>query len=236
MTATEDTTPQYDDELLTEHEYDGIREYDNPCPTWWHLIFAGSVVFSFVYFLFFHLGSLGWSVTDAYNDAVATNLRLRFKDIGELEANEPTIAHYMHQDDWLAIGSSVFATQCKSCHGSDGAGLVGPNLTDGRYKNLSDLAGIARVIQNGAGAGAMPAWKNRLHPNEIVLVAAYVATLRGKNLHGQGDAVEKRDGHYREIPPWPAPPEVPPAADAGDSDSKTTESAPTSPAENQESK
>ena len=28
----------------------------------------------------------------------------------------------------------------------------------------------------------MPAWRNRLHPNEVVLVAAYVATLRGKNL------------------------------------------------------
>ena len=32
------------DQNLTDHEYDGIREYDNPCPTWWHMIFLGTAV------------------------------------------------------------------------------------------------------------------------------------------------------------------------------------------------
>jgi cytochrome c oxidase cbb3-type subunit 3 len=49
----------------------------------------------------------------------------------------------------------------------------------------------------------MPAWKTRLHPNEIVLVAAYVASLRGKNLPGpRGPEGEK-------IPPWPVLPAKP---------------------------
>ena len=47
----------HDDHNLTDHEYDGIREYDNPCPTWWHMIFFGTAVFSVLYFVFFHLGS-----------------------------------------------------------------------------------------------------------------------------------------------------------------------------------
>ncbi|MFN9977437.1 MAG: cbb3-type cytochrome c oxidase N-terminal domain-containing protein, partial [Phycisphaerae bacterium] len=34
---------------LSDHEYDGIREYDNPTPGWWHLIFIGSVFFSIMY-------------------------------------------------------------------------------------------------------------------------------------------------------------------------------------------
>lgn len=187
---------------LTDHEYDGIREYDNPCPTWWHLIFLGTFLFSVVYFFFFQ-GSFGWTVAEAYDSAVAENLKLRFADIGELNADEKTLIEYMGKPDWLAIGANVFQTQCKSCHGADGAGLVGPNLTDDNYKNVNDLIDIARVIENGAAAGAMPAWKNRLHPNEVVLVSAYAAKLRGKNLAGLGDAVEKRDGKYKPIPPWP---------------------------------
>lgn len=188
---------------LTDHEYDGIREYDNPCPTWWHLMFLGTFVFSIVYFLFF-LGSFGWTVAEAYDTAVAKNLKLRFAEIGELKADEPTLVEYLGKPDWLAIGASVFQAQCKSCHGADGAGLVGPNLTDNRYKNVKQLVDVARVVENGASAGAMPAWKSRLHPNEIVLVAAYVASLRGKSIAGPGDAVEQRDGTYREISPWPA--------------------------------
>ena len=44
------------DELL-DHEYDGIQEYDNPCPGWWHAIFWLTVLFSAAYFLFFQVGS-----------------------------------------------------------------------------------------------------------------------------------------------------------------------------------
>ena len=187
---------------LTDHEYDGIREYDNPCPTWWHLVFLGTFIFSVFYFLFFQ-GSFGWTVAEAYDSAVAENLKLRFEEIGELNVDEKTLVEYMAKDDWLAIGASVYQAQCKSCHGANAAGLVGPNLTDDNYKHVKELIDIARVVENGASAGAMPAWKNRLHPNEVVLVSAYVANLRGKNLAGLGDAVEKRDGKYKPIPPWP---------------------------------
>jgi cytochrome c oxidase cbb3-type subunit 3 len=79
--------------------------------------------------------------------------------------------------------------------------LVGPNLTDEYYKNVKQLIDVARVIQEGAANGSMPAWKSRLHPNEIVMVAAYVANLRGKNLKGP------RGQEGQAIPPWPAAPQ-----------------------------
>jgi cytochrome c oxidase cbb3-type subunit 3 len=74
---------------------------------------------------------------------------------------------------------------------------VGPNLTDDYYKNVKQITDIAEVIKNGAAGGSMPAWKTRLHPNEVVLMAAYVAGLRGKNLKGRPPEGEK-------IPPWPS--------------------------------
>ena len=103
---------------------------------------------------------------------------------------------YKDDAEWMLYANSVFLTNCQSCHGPDGGGVVGPNLTDDYYKNVKKITDIAEVIKNGAAGGSMPAWRTRLHPNEVILMAAYVAGLRGKNLKGRAPEGEK-------IPPWP---------------------------------
>jgi cytochrome c oxidase cbb3-type subunit 3 len=184
------------DQLLN-HEYDGIREYDNPTPAWWHLIFLGTVVFSIAYYLFFQIGNSGWTVQEAHQTAVAADLKRRFEEIGELQGDQSTLVQYMQEPEWLSVGATVFATHCKSCHGANGEGAVGPNLTDEHYKNVKQLTDLVRVLEEGAANGAMPAWRTRLHPNEIVLTAAYVATLRGQNLPSP------RSTEGEQIAPWP---------------------------------
>ncbi len=185
---------------LTGHEYDGIREYDNPIPGWWSWLFIATCVFAVLYYMAYQLGTAGTRVAQAYDNAVTANLILQFEEIGTLTPDEPTILKYMNDDKWLLVGEKVFAGGCVSCHAKEGEGLVGPNMTDDHYKNVKRLGDIAVVIQNGAANGAMPAWKHRLHPNEVVMVSAYVANLRGQN----------KDGRAPEgvaIPPWPeAPP------------------------------
>jgi cytochrome c oxidase cbb3-type subunit 3 len=190
-------TPQ---DHLTDHEYDGIREFDNPCPGWWSWLYFGTFVFSIAYFVFFQFSPVAWTNDDLYRASIASNLRQQFAEIGDLNADEQTIAKYMNDPEWLTVGETVFQSQCVQCHASDGSGLVGPNLTDDLYKNVNNLEDMAKVIMEGAANGAMPAWQARLHQNEIVLVSAYVASLRGQNLVGPGVEGEK------EIPPWPAPP------------------------------
>jgi cytochrome c oxidase cbb3-type subunit 3 len=183
---------------LMDHEYDGIREYDNPCPAWWHMIFIATVLFSVVYFVFFQFGKIGWTVVGAHKQAEYDNLTLRFAEIGELTVDEPTLLKYMNTPKWLTVGEVVYAANCKSCHSDDGSGLVGPNLTDDHYKNVKQLVDVATVIEDGAANGSMPAWRNRLHHlNEIVLVAAYVANMRGENLPGP------RSAEGEKIAPWP---------------------------------
>jgi hypothetical protein len=54
----------------------------------------------------------------------------------------------------------------------------------------------------------MPAWKARLHPNEVVLVAAYVAKKRGQNL----PSTRQPEGEV--IPPWPTALSAPAATPA----------------------
>lgn len=183
--------------MLLDHNYDGIQEYDNPTPGWWWLMFHGTMVFAVVYFLFFQFSPDAWTVKDAYNTAVVTDLRKQFAEIGELKPDQATILKYMKDPKWLEVGKNTFLTNCKICHGPDGEGAVGPNMTDDVYKNIKTITDIASVISNGAANGAMPAWKNRLHPNEVVLTASYIASLRGKNLKGP------RPPEGEAIPPWP---------------------------------
>ena len=183
VATTDDVAP----ELLTSHSYDGIQEYDNPLPGWWKFLFGVSVAFAPLYYFYFHFGVEGRSIHDQYSNHMASIFELRFAEIGELTADRETILKYMNDEpDWLAVGKVVYQTNCTSCHGADGSGLVGPNLTDDYWKHLTNVEGIARVIEEGAANGAMPAWKNRLsHQNQIVLTAAYVASMRKNPLPGK---------------------------------------------------
>jgi cytochrome c oxidase cbb3-type subunit 3 len=186
-------------DLLREHEYDGIQEYDNPTPGWWNLIFLGTFLFAIWYILYHHASTISLSVAQSYEEDIADDLKKRFSAIGDLKPDEPTLLKFMANEEWKIVGASVFKAQCVSCHGPNAAGQIGPNLTDDYYKNVRQLTDIPNVISGGAAAGAMPAWKTRLHPNEVVLVAAYVASLRGKNLPGP------RGQEGERIPPWPTP-------------------------------
>ena len=42
-------------DLLIDHEYDGIKEMDNPIPVWFNALFYSSVTFGVVYLLVYHL-------------------------------------------------------------------------------------------------------------------------------------------------------------------------------------
>lgn len=178
------------------HTYDGITEYDNPIPGWWKWLFIGSIVFSPLYLMWFHAPNMERDLHGRYEQAVAINMQRRFGEIGELKPDAPTILAYMEDPTWLSVGKSVFATNCVSCHGADGQGVTGPNLTDESFINVRAIEDIAKVVNDGANGGAMPAWSNRLHPNEVVLVASYVATLRGRDLPG-------RAAEGNAIPAWP---------------------------------
>lgn len=189
------------DVVKDDHVYDGIQEYDNPTPGWWWWIFWVTVVFSICYFMFYTVSPLALTNAKEHEAALATNLKQQFGEIGTLKPDRETLVRFMHEPRWLLVGKTVFAGRCVQCHGNDGSGVVGPNLTDDLWKNVSNIEDIATVIANGAAAGAMPAWRTQLHPNEIVLTAAYVASLRGQNLPSP------RPAEGVKIAPWPTAPE-----------------------------
>ena len=68
-----------------------------------------------------------------------------------------------------ANGESVYNTNCASCHGSAGAGGIGPALPG----SLDDEA-ISDIIENGQGTG-MPA--GLISGSDVDDVVAYLNTL-----------------------------------------------------------
>jgi cytochrome c6 len=73
-----------------------------------------------------------------------------------------------------STGRDLFEINCARCHGSDGArGRWGArNL---RKSSLSD-GSIAQQIRQGRGI--MPAFGNKLKPEEIAAIVQYVKSLR----------------------------------------------------------
>jgi cytochrome c oxidase cbb3-type subunit III len=181
---------------LSDHEYDGIREFDNPTPGWWHTIFIASVLFSFMYFVYYH-SNPGAETPQTILQArqVAENRKL-FGAYGELKNEEATLLTLMSDQKMMDVGQAMFNTACSQCHESDGRGKNGVNLTDESFKNIRRLTDFYTVLTNGANAGAMPSWKAQYSENERILLSAYAASLRGKNIPGRAAEGEP-------IEPWP---------------------------------
>lgn len=185
-------TPESDilNDPLTSHSYDGIQEYDNPLPGWWKFLFWASIIFSPLYYLYFHAGPDSRSIYGQYQAHKNRVTEASFKEIGDLKGDRETLLKFLNAtgDDkkWLEFGESIYKTNCANCHGSKGEGGVGPNLTDKYWKNVRNIEDIVKIVEEGAANGAMPAWKTRLsHPNYIVLVSVYVASLKNNPLPGK---------------------------------------------------
>jgi len=198
--AAAEPAPKATDELL-DHNYDGIQEYDNPTPGWWHAIFAGSIVFSVLYILVYH--SIVPPLPERHARAKEAALEKQFAELNKLPMGEEKILAIMNEPNWLDQGQAIFQGTCSVCHGADGAGLIGPNLTDDKYKNIASLMDIPELIVNGTDNGAMPAQRNLLSENEIALVAAYAASLRGQDLPTNPIVDPAYTGEP--IDPWPEP-------------------------------
>jgi cytochrome c oxidase cbb3-type subunit 3 len=178
-----------DDARLMEHDYDGIREYDNPLPGWWSMIFAACVVFAFLYFAYYSIAGWGRSPADSYKIALA-GWQASYKagpggGGGGPNVTEDMLAAGAENSELVAHGAEVFASRCVGCHTADGRGQIGPNLTDLYQIHGDSRMDIYATIMGGAPGTAMIAWAEVMKPPEIIAVATFVSTLRGKNLPGK---------------------------------------------------
>jgi cytochrome c oxidase cbb3-type subunit 3 len=194
---------------LLDHDYDGIREYDNPMPGWWQALFWLSIAFAIAYSVWLHGGGGGKSVHAEYEEEVAAAHELELKNAPPL-LTETELAAAVADPAIVSAGAAKFKEVCIACHGEKAEGKIGPNLTDKYWLHgKGNLADIYQTIAKGVPEKGMPTWARNLKPDELKNVAAFVGSLRNTNVAGkapQGEPVETA----AVAAPTPAP-TVPPA-------------------------
>jgi len=56
-----------DRDVVRDHEYDGIKEFDNPTPGWCNFIIFATFVFSIWYFPYHHASTISTSVVQEFD-------------------------------------------------------------------------------------------------------------------------------------------------------------------------
>ena len=219
MTDQQQQSQQHPDrDRLTGHEYDGIKEYDNPLPGWWVWLFTVCTLVAIPYVMWYHLGA-GPSIEDSLDAEVAANAARFLAKFGDLEPDEATILEYRSDAAAMAAMEGLFKGKCAQCHVADGSGDVGPNLTDEYWINVSSVTDIATILTKGVVAKGMPAWDRQLTQTQIVLLSAYVAQLRENPVVGG----KEPQGEF--VQPW-APATIEIVIDEGEADAAPDERQP----------
>lgn len=185
----------------TGHEWDGIKELDNPLPRWWLWVFYGCIVVAIVYWVLMP----AWPGLNGYTPGVLKQsdrvdvveqlaalqaqrgrgeVLLMSASLDQIEADPDLQAHA------LAVGQSVFGDNCASCHGVGGGGARGyPNLRDDVWLWGGSLAEIEHTIRVGvrsahpeARISQMPAFGRdaMLSGAQISDLTQYVVALSGR--------------------------------------------------------
>jgi cytochrome c oxidase cbb3-type subunit 3 len=185
----------------TGHEWDGIKELNNPLPRWWLWTFYVTIAWALIYTILFPAwpllngatkGLLGFSsranlarsVDDAHQAQAAYLEKIRQLSLDDIR-RDPQLLEFA-----MAGGKSAFAVNCVQCHGSGAAGGKGyPNLNDDDWLWGGTLADIHQTLEHGIRYDAdaqtrqsqMPAFGRDgiLDGGQINDTAEYVRSLSG---------------------------------------------------------
>jgi cytochrome c oxidase cbb3-type subunit III len=185
----------------TGHEWDGIREYDNPLPRWWLWTLYITIIWGLAYTIAYPAWPL---LTRATKGFVGQDMRAdvqaeiaRFDNLNapieqklvsadlNAVAGDPELANFTKN-----AGAAIFQTNCAQCHGAGAAGAKGyPNLLDNDWLwggSMQDIHttvthGIRNTIDPDARYSEMPAYGELLEKPDIDAVVQHVLAISGQD-------------------------------------------------------
>lgn len=166
--------------IIEGHEFDGIKELDNPPPPWLMYLFYITVLFSIGYWIYFHMTDAGPDQYQELEQEMAMVAKAEAKRVAEM----PPAASTASTDPAdLEAGKAIYTEKaCFACHGMNGEGnAIGPNLTDNSWIHGCDFTEVVKIIKNGVPAKGMTPYKDQLNQKQTEQLASYVLSLVGSN-------------------------------------------------------
>jgi cytochrome c oxidase cbb3-type subunit 3 len=175
-----------DEELLTDHDYDGIQELDNGMPPFLKYLFIITIIFAAYYLVDYHVLKTSPLQMEEYQTEIekGEEAKLEYLKIAGASVDENTVT--LSEDGGvLANGAKIYATNCVACHGDKGQGGVGPNLTDNYWLHGGTINNVFKTIKSGVPEKGMRAWESEIKPADIQAVSSYILkNLTGTNVAG----------------------------------------------------
>jgi cytochrome c oxidase cbb3-type subunit 3 len=182
----------------TGHEWDGLRELNNPAPRWWLWVFIVTVIWSIGYWVIYPAwptisgatkGNWEWTQYKELKDSQSQITARRSKYAERFHgASLEEIRNDAELYEFARVGgAAAFKENCAACHGTGAAGGKGyPNLNDDDWLWGGTLAQIHETIRVGVNSGhdetrgtQMPAFgrDGLLTPEQITDVVEYTEKL-----------------------------------------------------------
>lgn len=174
---TKSLVGEHKDILIEDHSYDGIHEFDNDLPPWWKYSFYATIIFGIAYLLHYHVFDTGKLQTAEYEVEVQQAAILSANEVSD--PNAKTDFKVLTEAPAIESGKTIFAQNCAACHGKNGEGMVGPNLTDEYWLHGGDVNDIFHTIKFGVTSKGMVAWDKKLSKDQTLQVASYILSLQG---------------------------------------------------------
>ncbi len=168
-------------EIELAHNYDGIKELDNALPPWWKWGFIITIGISVLYMLNFHVFGSGKNQLQEYDDELAkAKIEMEaFKAKNKDNVDEANLQ--MADASGIAKGKEIFLMMCWACHGKEGEGSTGPNLTDDYWIHKGSLTDIYLSVKHGYPDKGMQAWEKQYSPKDILNLSSFIKSIKGTN-------------------------------------------------------
>lgn len=156
------------------HDFDGIVENrETRPPSYFTVLFYGLILWGAIFSAYYLLS--GWSSQQEFQQKMDAHQQAR-QPPPQPAAAAGTVA-LQPQEKAPAAAKELFASHCAGCHGAEGKGGIGPDLTVASLKFGRTEAAIGESIRSGRPDG-MPAFGNQLSAEEIAGLTAFVLALK----------------------------------------------------------
>jgi len=166
-------------DMMIPHDYDGIKELNNPVPGWFNFLFYGTMIFGAIYLYYYHFsGGPNQDVEYQKEMEKAAKDKIAFLAKSSEKYDESSVKI---EPAMIEEGKAVYNANCTACHGAVGEGIVGPNLTDEFWIHGGTINDVFKTIKYGVLDKGMTSWEKTLSSKKIAQVSNYIMSLQGSH-------------------------------------------------------